>query len=73
VLQENFYVTTSGNYHTPSLVGVLLTLGADRVLFAADYPFENMADAATWFDGAPISESDRLRIGRTNAQRLLGL
>lgn len=73
VLQENFYVTTSGNYHTPSLIGVLLTMGADRVLFAADYPFEEMADAATWFDAAPISESDREKIGRTNAERLLRL
>jgi 2,3-dihydroxybenzoate decarboxylase len=72
-LRDNFYITTSGNNHTASLVGVLLELGADRLLFAADYPFEEMADGATWFDSVPISESDRLKIGRTNAQRLFGL
>lgn len=33
-LRENFYLTTSGNYHTPSLVGTLLELGADRSMFA---------------------------------------
>lgn len=71
VLRENFYVTTSGNYHTPSFVGVLLELGADRVLFAADYPFERMGDAADSFDALPIGEGDRLKIGRANAQRLL--
>jgi gamma-resorcylate decarboxylase len=32
-----------------------------------------MEEAATWFDAAPISEADRVKIGRTNAERLLGL
>jgi predicted TIM-barrel fold metal-dependent hydrolase len=72
-LRENFHITTSGNNHTASLIGVLLEVGADRLLFAADYPFEEMADGATWFDSVAISENDRLKIGRTNAQRLLGL
>jgi gamma-resorcylate decarboxylase len=72
-LRDHFYVTTSGNSHTASLVGVLLELGADRLLFAADYPFEEMADGATWFDTVPISGADRLKIGRTNAQRLFRL
>ena len=39
----------------------------DRVLFSVDYPFEETADAAEWFDSAPIPESDRLRIGAENA------
>jgi predicted TIM-barrel fold metal-dependent hydrolase len=73
VLQQNFYITTSGNCHTPSLIGALLQLGADRVMFATDYPFEDMSDGATWFDMLPISESDRLKIGRRNAERLLRL
>jgi 2,3-dihydroxybenzoate decarboxylase len=72
-LRDNFYVTTSGNNHTASLVGVLLELGADRLLFAADYPFEEMADGAAWFDTVPIAETDRLKIGRTNAGRLFAL
>ncbi|MBV9817915.1 MAG: amidohydrolase [Solirubrobacterales bacterium] len=72
-LRENFYVTTSGNFHTQSLIGALLQVGADRIMFAVDYPFESHADAAAWFDTVAISEPDRLKIGRTNAQRLLGL
>ena len=56
VLRENFYVTTSGNNHMASLLGVLLEVGADRVLFAADYPFEEMADGAT---GSTPSRSRR--------------
>ncbi len=73
ILRENFYLTTSGNFHTPSLVGAISQVGADRLLFAADYPFERTADAAGWFDVAPISEADRHKIGRTNAERLLSL
>jgi gamma-resorcylate decarboxylase len=73
VFRENFRITTSGNYHTPSLLGAMLELGADRVMFSADYPFERMSDAAEWFDALAISEADRLKIGRTNAQALLRL
>ena len=40
---------------------------------STDYPFERTSDAAGWFDHTPISEPDRLKIGRTNGQRLLGL
>ncbi len=71
--RENFYVTTSGNFCTQSLVHAILTLGADRVLFAVDYPFEDHAQAAAWFDATDIAESDRHKIGRSNAMALFGL
>lgn len=72
-LRENFYLTTSGNYHTPSLIGILLELGADRLMFGADYPFEDMADGARWLDSVPVSEGDREKIASQNARRLLRL
>lgn len=72
-LQRNFYVATSGNFHTPTLLGALLEVGADRVLFAVDYPFEDMDEAATWFAGLPISPADRDKIAAANARRLFGL
>ena len=72
-LRDNFWITTSGNYHTPSLIGIMLELGADRVMFAADYPFERLADGADWIDRVPISDRDRLKIGRANAAAFLGL
>lgn len=72
-LRENFYITTSGNFRTQTLLDVMLEVGTDRILFSADYPFEDMSEAAAWFDRAPISEPDRLKIGRTNAQKLFRL
>ena len=72
-LRSNFYATTSGNFHTPSLVATIQQMGADRVMFAVDYPFERLQDGSTWLDEAAISDEDRLKISRSNAERLLGL
>jgi 2,3-dihydroxybenzoate decarboxylase len=70
---ENFYITTSGNFRTQSLIDAILEVGSDRILFSTDWPFENIDHAADWFDGAAISEADRLKIGRTNAAGLFRL
>jgi 2,3-dihydroxybenzoate decarboxylase len=51
----------------------MLEIGADRILFSTDWPFENIDHAAKWFDAAPISEDDRRKIGRDNAVRLFRL
>jgi gamma-resorcylate decarboxylase len=69
----HFYLTTSGNFRTQTLIDALLEVGADRILFSADWPFENVDHAAQWFDSATISEADRKKIGRGNALRLFKL
>jgi predicted TIM-barrel fold metal-dependent hydrolase len=69
-LRENFYITTSGNFHTQALTNVILEVGADRILYSVDYPYEDVVEAREWFDQASISESDRMKIARTNAQKL---
>ena len=71
--RQNFYITTSGNFCTQSLIQAILTVGADRVLFAVDYPFEDHAQAASWFDSVEIAEHDRIKIGRDNAKALFDL
>jgi len=71
--QNNFYITTSGNFRTQSLIDAILEIGSDRVLFSTDWPFENVDHAANWFDDCTISEADRLKIGRTNSMKLFNL
>ena len=71
--QQNFYLTTSGNLRTQSLIDAMLEIGADRIMFSTDWPFENVDHAADWFDAVPISEADRVKIGRTNAVKLFKL
>jgi predicted TIM-barrel fold metal-dependent hydrolase len=70
---ENFYITTSGNFRTQTLIDAMLEIGSDRILFSTDWPFENIDHAADWFDATTISEADRMKIGRTNAKLLFGL
>jgi 2,3-dihydroxybenzoate decarboxylase len=70
-LRENFYLTTSGNFRTQAFIDTLLEVGADHVLFSVDYPYETVKEQSDWFESLPISEGDRLKIGRSNAQRLL--
>ena len=71
--RDNFYLTTSGNFRTQTLIDAILEVGSDRILFSTDWPFENVDHAAIWFDACPISEVDRAKIGRTNAERLFKL
>ena len=71
--RQNFWLTTSGNFRTQTLIDALLEVGSDRILFSTDWPFENIDHAANWFDTTSISESDRLKIGRTNALQLFKL
>jgi len=71
--RANFHLTTSGNFRTQTLLDAILEVGADRILFSTDWPFENVDHAADWFDACPISELDRLKIGRSNAINLFKL
>ena len=71
--RNHFHITTSGNFHTPSLVNVMTEMGADRVMFSVDWPFEDVGESARWFDKADISETDRQKVGRTNAIKLFKL
>jgi 2,3-dihydroxybenzoate decarboxylase len=72
-LEDNFYLTVSGNFRTPTLVDAMMEVGSDRIMFSVDYPFEKTAEAAKWFDELHISERDRRKIGRTNALTLFKL
>ncbi|HVZ23261.1 MAG TPA: amidohydrolase family protein [Vicinamibacterales bacterium] len=72
-LRDNFYVTTSGSFHDETLRSAIAELGAGRVMFSVDYPFEECGQAASWFDGCDLSADERQKIGRANAAQLFGL
>lgn len=71
--QENFYITVSGNFSTQALQCSMQVIGADRILFSTDWPFEAIDEAAKWFDECPIGEADRRKMGRTNTLKLFRL
>jgi 2,3-dihydroxybenzoate decarboxylase len=72
-LRQNFYITTSGNFRTQALTNVISEVGVDRILYSIDYPFEDMGEAADWFDHAPISGEDHRKIAHANARKLFRL
>jgi gamma-resorcylate decarboxylase len=69
----NLYVTTSGNFSTNALIAAIRELGVGRIMFSVDWPFEQIALGAGWFDTVDLNESDRRKIGRTNAAELFKL
>jgi gamma-resorcylate decarboxylase len=71
--RANFYMTTSGNFSTSTMVQAMAEVGADRIMFSVDYPFEGVDEGADWIDNAAIGEADRVKIARTNALKLFKL
>lgn len=70
---DNFVITTSGVTSMPALRLSLDVLGAERILFAADFPYEDDAEAVRFMDGAGVTEAERKMIYRTNAERVFKL
>ena len=71
--RKHLHLTTSGNFSTPALVNAIAEMGAERVMFSVDWPFEAVDEGAAWFDKAEIGENDRIKIGRDNAIKLFKL
>ena len=69
-IRHNFFVNTSGMYSVAAFMSVFLELGADRIMFAADYPYENSEEAAGFIEHVPISDSDKEKIQHSVAEKL---
>ena len=59
---DNFVITTSGVTSMPALRLSLDVLGVERILFAADFPYEDDAEAVRFMDGAAVTEVERKQI-----------
>ena len=70
---DNFVITTAGVTSMPALRLCLDVLGVERILFAADFPYEDDAEAVRFMDGAQITEDERRQIYETNARRVFKL
>lgn len=70
---RNILITTSGVCSPAALASAVLAIGADAIMFAVDYPFEETGTAVRFLEHAPISDADRSKIGHGNARRILRL
>ena len=72
-LRNHLHYTFAGFNFTPTFVDLLLQVGAERIMFSADYPYGSMAEARAFLEKLPVSPADRERIAHGNAESLLGL
>lgn len=71
--KRNYYITTSGMNWEPTLKFCIEVLGADRIMWAIDYPYQDHPDAVDFMDAARISEKDKQKIYHENAERVFHL
>jgi predicted TIM-barrel fold metal-dependent hydrolase len=69
--RSHFYVTTSGNFSQPALICTVMELGADRILFAVDWPFNSNVEGIEFVRAASIKPEDKSKIFSGNAAALL--
>jgi predicted TIM-barrel fold metal-dependent hydrolase len=72
-VKDNIFVTTSGNFDIAPFMCTCSVLGADRILFAVDYPFESNQEAVEFMEITPISDGDKEKVYHLNAEKLLKL
>ena len=72
-VKENIPITTSGMFWEPVLLYCQQVVGADRMLFSMDYPFQFAAAEVKTVDNLPISDADKKKLYQTNAERIFKL
>ena len=72
-IREHIFVTTSGMFSAEPLHCAMSALGAGRVLFSVDYPFESAAVAGAFIDNVPLDHQQRMDVCFRNAEKLFGL
>jgi 2,3-dihydroxybenzoate decarboxylase/5-carboxyvanillate decarboxylase len=67
---RNVYITTSGMEDPLALEYSIRKLGADRVLWAIDYPYEASASATKFIEDAPLDPEVKKKVAYKNAEAL---
>ncbi|HYB39626.1 MAG TPA: amidohydrolase family protein [Mycobacterium sp.] len=70
-LGTNIVFTNSGVFSPATLLGAVLEVGADAVMFSVDYPYESSREAVAGFERTTLSARDREKIAHGNAERIL--
>lgn len=72
-LREHVHVTCSGMPWDPALRFTQEVMGADRVLYAMDYPYQCPPEEVAYLDRLDMAPSVRKQFFQTNAERLFRL
>jgi 2,3-dihydroxybenzoate decarboxylase len=71
--KRNIYVTFSGVAWEPAIQFCKSTLGADRIMYAMDYPYQYEIDEVSAQDAMAMSLEDKKAFFQSNAERVFGL
>ena len=70
-LGTNIVFTNSGVFSPAVMLGAVLEVGPDALMFSVDYPYESSYQAVKGFEQTTLSPADREKIAHGNAERLL--
>ena len=73
IFKNHFYITTSGVCDDAALKCSIDSIGSNRIMFATDYPYEDIDFASRWIETATINDEARAQICYRNAERILKL
>lgn len=71
-LKTNVYITTSGVAWEPVVMFVRDVVGADRVMYSMDYPYQFVAEEVDMYDNMPLRREELKQFYQTNAEIAFG-
>ncbi|HJJ48015.1 MAG TPA: amidohydrolase family protein, partial [Methanocorpusculum sp.] len=66
---KNILVTTSGITDPNTITCAINSIGVDSIMFATDYPYENVKEQVDFIMALPISNEDKDKIFYKNAEK----
>lgn len=72
-VRNHFVMTTSGVNSHETLQYCHTVLGAERLMFAIDYPYEDIFESAEFIRTARLPKNDLEKIAHANAERVFGI
>jgi uncharacterized protein len=71
--RKHVYVTPSGMFNLPHFEFIHKVVGADRIIYAVDYPYLSHTGARGFLENLPVSQEDKEKIAHRNAEALFRL
>lgn len=72
-LRENIYYSFANFNYMPTFLDLFLQVGAERIMYSADYPYASGMEAHSFIQQLPVSPADKERIAHGNAEHLFRL
>ncbi len=72
-LRENFYYTSSGVGDPKPIMYVQDVIGADRVMYAMDYPWQYVVEETAYLDAMPVAPEVLKAFYEDNARKVFGI